>query len=446
LQAADVGFEAGVRQLLELMAIASVSSDPARTTEVARAAIWLREHLQRIPGLAVELLELPGAPMLLARTRPIPGAPTVGLYGHFDVVDAIPAQWHRDPFTPVVEDGVLYGRGSADSKAQLWTLVKALDAFSADGGPPCNVVLMLDGEEEVGGTGLAEYAETHASEMACDYLFAADANFLTPTTPTLVTRLRGYVSFDVIVHGIGADVHPNFSGVAPNPINVIARIAAALDGDGRRVELPGLYDTVVPPSDDERAQWATLGRDEAALGTELRIDVLGGDPAIHPLERMWARPSFDLIGITEPVKPRTIPARAVARMRVSLVANQSPSHVLDLLTARIRALTPAGMRTEIAGARMSAPAHFELTSRARVAADRAFRAHFGHRPMCVGSGATVPALVRLHAALHPQMLVSGFGLPDDNPHGVDEHFTLEQLRLGTRTVITLLDELASGAP
>jgi acetylornithine deacetylase/succinyl-diaminopimelate desuccinylase-like protein len=263
-----------------------------------------------------------------------PGAPVLGLYSHYDVQPPDPLElWDSDPFEPVVRDGALVGRGVRDDKGQLVAGLKAVEYALAAGGPPVNMRLFYEGEEEIAGSSLAKVLRAGVERWRCDCVFVVDGQFAEPGLPTVLTALRGVLLFSIEVKGPATDLHSGlFGGVAPNPINALTRILAQLTDDEGRVLVPGFYDGIVPPSEAERAGWERLTLTDESLRVEIGAAALVGEPGHSSIERLWARPTFDVHGIRggyvgEGVKT-VIPATATAIAGMRLVPGQDPARIL----------------------------------------------------------------------------------------------------------------------
>jgi acetylornithine deacetylase/succinyl-diaminopimelate desuccinylase-like protein len=349
--AAD-GRDRALADLIELVRIPSVSTDPAYAGDVARAADWLA---QRLRGLGLDVTVEPGDPhpVVCAEWMGRPGAPVLGLYSHYDVQPPDPLElWDSAPFEPVVRDGALVGRGVRDDKGQLVAGLKAVEYALAAGGPPVNLRLFYEGEEEIAGSSLAEVLRAGAQRWHCDCVVVVDGQFAEPGLPTMLTGLRGVLLFSIEVKGPATDLHSGlFGGVAPNPINALTRILAAVTDDEGRVLVPGYYDGIVPPSEDERAGWERLTLTDESLRAEIGAAALVGELGHSAIERLWARPTFDVHGIRggyvgEGVKA-VIPATASAIAGMRLVPRQDPARILDALRAYVARVAPPSVSVTV---------------------------------------------------------------------------------------------------
>jgi acetylornithine deacetylase/succinyl-diaminopimelate desuccinylase-like protein len=449
LGSARAGREAAENDLFELLAIPSVSALPEHLHDCRLAAEWVVDRLKR-QGMYVELAEVvPGGhPVVMAEWLGREGGPTLTIYGHYDVQPPDPLEeWTSPPFRPTVRDGYVYARGADDNKAQFLASVKAVEHWFANGRPPLNVRFLIEGEEEVSGRSLPDYVRANAEKLRTDYLLIADGAFAAPGLPELVTGLRGLLYTEIEVTGPRVDLHSGlFGGVAPNPFNSLAHILAGLKDREGRIHIPRFYDDVQPPSPQEIEGWGRIGLDEEELKQLIGVDVLPGEPGYSVLERRWARPTLDVHGImggfTGAGSKTVIPARARAKVSTRLVPNQDPAKVLIGLREAVQALATPGTRAEVTVLNSALPVLIDATHPGIEAASKAFAAAYGRRPVLVREGASVPVTIDFQQVLGTNLVVTGFGLPDDGLHSPNERMSLDQYHRGTETVIHLMNELA----
>jgi len=437
--AAD-GRDRAVSDLVELVRIPSVSTDPAYAADVVRAADWLAERLRAL-GLAVTVAPGDPHPVVLAEWMGRPGAPVLGLYSHYDVQPPDPLElWESGPFDPVLRDGALVGRGVRDDKGQLVAGLKAVEYALAAGGPPVNLRLYYEGEEEIAGPSLAAVLRAETKRWHCDCVYVVDGQFAAPDLPTVLTALRGVLLFSIEVEGPSSDLHSGlFGGVAPNPINALTRILAKLQDDDGRVLVPGYYDGIVAPSDAERAGWERLGLDEEALRAELGAAGLGGEPGHSAIERMWAWPTLDVHGIRggyvgEGIKA-VIPARASAILGMRLVPGQDPARIFASLQAYVAEVAPSNVRVTVRSRGQAPPMAFSPDGPGGLAMLDALRETFGVEPMLGRMGGSIPVSADFAATVADDVVVLGFGLPDDGNHAPNERFRLAQFHGATETLL-----------
>ncbi|MFO0993965.1 MAG: M20/M25/M40 family metallo-hydrolase [Hyphomicrobiales bacterium] len=354
LREIDRNLDVAVGKLLDLISIPSVSSEPSRGPDIARAAQWLSQELSSI-GFATEIVQTKGHPVVLAHSHSNPGGEQKRLlfYGHYDVqpIGALD-QWAHPPFEPklIEEDGLnrFYGRGAADSKSQLWTFIEALRAWkSVKGDFPTEIIVMLEGEEECGSPSLPEFIERRRQDLACDVAFICDAEMWSPTQPAITTQLKGLVHERVTISAPNPDLHSGLYGaVAANPIRILSAILAALHDDKGRVTIDGFYDDVREIPEPLRKQWNELSRHPGLFDS---VELKGGviEEGYAPLEAMWGRPTVDINGITGgnqgPGERSVLPGTATARLSFRLVAGQEPGESPSTLPQTRRVADPEGV-------------------------------------------------------------------------------------------------------
>jgi acetylornithine deacetylase/succinyl-diaminopimelate desuccinylase-like protein len=445
--------EAGLLSgLSELLAIPSISTRAEHRGDLVRCADWLAAELTRI-GFATECRETPGHPVVLGEWRGAPaGAPTVLIYGHYDVQPPEPLElWSSPPFVATVRGGRLYARGAADDKGQLWIHLKALEACLATRGTlPVNVVLLLEGEEEVGSPSLPGFLAAHRERLACDYVVISDTMMLAPGVPNILGSMRGLAYFELTARSAATDLHSGqYGGVAANAATGLAKaLATLLDADGR-VAIAGFYDDVREPSSLRRGEIGRLAFDARGFAAEVGLDSLTGERGYGALERIWLRPACDVNGMeagyTGEGAKTVIPAQARAKVSFRLVPDQSPERVERQLRDHLDRLAIPGVRVELRGVH-GAPPWTARSSVALAAARRALAAEFEHEPVIGGTGGTIPIVPELARHFDAEILLVGFGLPGENAHAPNEWIELENLRRGMRAIVRLYEELAGPSP
>ena len=460
-----------VAELKELLRIPSISTDPARMGDVRRAAEFCRAELERIGMQRARLYETTteeqivtgeagtgrvvpprlGHPLVLAEWLGAGAeAPTVLCYGHYDVQPAEPLEeWISPPFEPTERDGNLYARGAVDDKGQMWMHVKALESlFATHGGRlPVNVRVVLEGEEEVGGEGIAAYVREHGEELKADVALVSDTEMFAPELPTLCVGLRGMIYTEIEVRGARTDLHSGiYGGAAPNPFVALAQIIAKLKDEDGRILIPGIYDRVSRPTEAELAAWRALPFDEAEyLAAEVGSAELVGEPGYSVLERLWARPTVEVHGMpggfTGVGAKTVIPARAVAKVSLRLVPEMTPSEVYEQLRLYVQAIKPKGV--EVATRLIhSGEAIVVSTDNAFLkAATEAMHEVWGKETVFVRGGGSIPVVGDFVRELGMPTVMMGFGLPDDNLHAPNEKFHLGNFHRGIASVISFMERL-----
>jgi acetylornithine deacetylase/succinyl-diaminopimelate desuccinylase-like protein len=450
LRRAKEGRDQAQADLLEFLAIPSVSALPTHDADTRRACEWTAERLRRM-GMAVEVADVAGGrhPVISAEWLGRPGKPTLAIYGHYDVQPPDPVdEWRTPPFEPTIRDGRVYARGACDNKGQVLAGIKAAEHAFASGGPPLNLRFLIEGEEEISGPSLPRFLRENAARIPSDYVLIADGEFTAPGLPNLLTGLRGLLYTEIVAEGAAADLHSGiFGGVAPNPLNTLAHVISALKGRDGRVTIPGFYDDLVPPSEEEVAAWDRV-KDEATLKRLMAVRALEGEEKFSPAERTWGRPTLDVHGIVGGFigeGPKTvIPARAKAKVSMRLVPRQDPDKIFDSLAAYLEGLETPGVKLSLARLGQAPPVVAGVDHPGIAAARRAYVKSFGAEPVLVREGGSVPVSVDFQEALRPMLMLTGFGLPDDALHSPNEKMDLEQYHLGTEMVLHLMEELVAG--
>ncbi|MEL6896099.1 MAG: dipeptidase [Planctomycetota bacterium] len=429
--------DAMVDDLKDWLRIPSVSSDSSRTADVDRAANWLLEKFQS-SGLTCEKISTQGHPIVLAETPPVENAPVVMVYGHYDVQPEPPLElWDSPPFEPEIRDGNIYARGATDDKGQLLTHIQSVTRLLAAGEQlPIQVKFLIEGEEEVGSQQLEQYLPSLRDRCACDCIVVSDSSQYADGQPAITYGLRGICTYEMVVSGPDRDLHSgSFGGSVMNPGIALSKILAAMvDAEGR-IQIPGFYDDVVAMKDVERQSFAALPGDDASFADSLGVQQLHGEAGYTSLERRWARPTFDVNGITcghqgEGVKT-IVPAKASAKFSFRIVAIQDPEKITAGIQAFLDVNTPPGVTVQLlpdhgAGAMLA-----NVESPFVAAAKQAIQHAFGVAPVMIREGGSIPILGDMQRELDADCLLLGWGLDDDNLHSPNEKFRLADYQRGT---------------
>ena len=437
-------------ELDDFLRIESVSADPGRNGEVRRAAEWIVAELTRL-GVDEATIHETGAHPIVTGEWLGAGedAPTVLVYCHYDVQPADPLdEWVRPPFEPRHEDERVYARGAGDDKGQLFMHLKAVEAWMRTAGRlPVNLRFFFEGDEEVGSEPIEQFIADHPELLQADVCVVSDGDtFDDDGTPAIGYGLRGIAYWEVRVHGPRQDVHSGqYGGGVDNPANVLVRMLASLVDDGR-ITVPGFYDDVVELTDDERAAYAALPFDEAAWRDETGVPAaMAGEPGYTLLERLSARPTFDINGIwggsTGEGAKTIIPAWAAAKISTRLVPNQDYRTVERAMQAHLEAIAPPTVRVDVRIIHGGAPVITPLDHPGVGPASRALEAGFGTAPLFQRSGGSVPVVAALDAQLGLKTLMVGFANPTGNFHAPNEWMSMLNLRNGMVSLVHLWHEL-----
>lgn len=436
-------------ELVEFLRIPSVSARSEHREDMARAANWLAESMASA-GLTATVMPTPGHPVVLGEWRKAgDGAPTVLIYGHYDVQPVEPLDlWTTPPFEPSVRDGRLYARGSVDDKGQLFLHVKALEALLAVyGSLPVNVVVLAEGEEEVGSEHLEEFVRQNEDRLQCDAVVISDSAMFAEGIPSILSSLRGLAYFEINVRGPASDLHSgSYGGAVVNPAMALARILATLHDENGRVAIPGFYDAVSEWPAHVREQMRQLPFSDENFRAETGAPALGGEKGYTTLERLWTRPTCEvnglLSGYTGEGAKTVLPSTAMAKVSCRLVPDQDPQTVERLLKAHVEKVAPAGVTATATALHGGRPWRAELDGPLYDAAREALAAAFGREPVIVGEGGSIPVVNDFARILGAPVLLMGFGLPGENAHAPDEWISVDNFRRGMRAAAVLYQRLA----
>ncbi|MCU0917323.1 MAG: dipeptidase [Planctomycetes bacterium] len=432
-----------IEELKQFMRIPSVSAQEKHDADTRACAQWVVDHLKGL-GFQAGLIDIGGKPIVRAAKKG-KSSKRVLIYGHYDVQPEDPVgEWKTPPFEPTIRDGILYGRGATDDKGQVFTHFKAVESLlKTEGGLPCEVLFLLEGEEESGGDALARYVSQAKDELKADAVVVSDSTMYDANTPAITYGLRGIIALEAIVRGPASDVHSGaYGGGVANPAMVLAQILAACVSREGKVLVPHFYDDVVPLQDWERQSFRKLNFNDGALAKELNVPHLHGESGYSTLERLWARPTFEVNGIFggyQGQRSKTIiPASATAKITCRLVSNQDPARVRDLVIEHIRSVCPNTVRLEINEFGASPPVLFDVNNPMIRAAQEAIRKGFSRDTVFIRCGGSIPVVSTFVEQLGCPVVLMGFGLDSDGPHGPNEHFSLDSFRRGTKAAAQLL--------
>ncbi len=436
-------------ELREFVSIPSVSAKSEHRDDIRRAADWLLERLLEAGMATAEVHPTEGYPVIVSEWRGAPGAPTLLVYGHYDVQPPEPLEeWVSPPFEPEIRDGKLYGRGSVDDKGQLYLYIKAVEAhIAARGKLPVNLVFLIEGEEEVGSPNLEPFLVENRERFACDAVLISDTGMFAPGLPSITNGLRGLAYMEVRVRGAAGDLHSGtYGGAVVNPANALARIIAQLhDADGR-VTIPGFYDGVMELSDATRERIAALPFRDEELRAEVGAPELGGEKGFGTLERIWVRPTLDvnglLSGYTGEGAKTVLPARAMAKISMRLVPGQNYRDIERKFTDHVLALAPPGVTVEVVALHGGEPWYADPKHTVFEVAADALEKAFGKPPVFIREGGSIPIVGAFEQTLDAPVVLLGFALPGSNTHAPNEWFSMENFALGTEAITLLLDGVA----
>lgn len=429
-------------ELNEFIRIPSVSTAPEHKPDIQKTAEWLADQLARIGMQNIQILPTGGHPIVFGECMCArEDAPTVLIYGHYDVQPADPLElWTTDPFKPDQRGDNLYARGASDMKGQVMASIKAVESVLQAGELPVNVKFILEGEEEIGSPNLVPFIKEHGKLLACDVALNPDTGMIGPDAPNITYALRGLAYFELRVYGPEHDLHSGlFGGVVHNTAIVLSELIAGMHDSSGRITLPGFYDDVRPLSAEERKELARLPLDEKHYLEQTGAPALFGEEGYSPSERVGARPTLDvnglLSGFTGVGSKTVLPAYAMAKISMRLVPDQDPKKVEEGLMAYLKERAPKTVRWEITNLSSDSPSISDINHPATQAMARALEAAWGVPPLYKREGGSVPIVGKMQHLLGVESVLTGFGLSDDNIHAPNEKLHLPTWYKGIQALI-----------
>jgi acetylornithine deacetylase/succinyl-diaminopimelate desuccinylase-like protein len=441
----DPGDAGYLRELAEFVAVPSVSRDASHDTMLA-AAQWLAGQLTFAGG---RVAETDGHPVVRGEWLGADGAPTVLVYGHYDVQPTGDlAEWETPPFELHADGDIVRGRGATDDKGPVYMVLKTAQAFMAqEGGLPLNVKFLFEGEEEIGSPHLPAFVRAHAGELAADLVISADGAMWRPTEPSLSLASKGLVTLDIVVEGAGGDLHSGrYGGTVANPLHALSEILASLHDSGGTVAVGGFYDGIPPLSPERRREIAAVPFDDARYLADIGLTEAHGEAGYSTLERLWERPTLEINGISGGGKYTVIPHAAVANVSCRLVPGQDPDKVIQAITAHVGALAVPGVRVVVHADEARVPAYTIPAGHPAIrAAAAALEAVYpGEQVLLACIAGTLPATDLFERVLGAKTLFFSFSTADEKLHAPNEYLRIRRLREGMRAWEHLWRLLAAG--
>jgi acetylornithine deacetylase/succinyl-diaminopimelate desuccinylase-like protein len=436
-------------ELLEFLRIPSISALPQNAPDVQRAAEWVAARMGAAGIEAVRVLPTGGHPVVYGEWLHAPGKPTVMIYGHFDTQPADPLElWTSPPFEPEIRDGRVYARGASDDKGNMLAPILAVEALlQSDGALPLNVKFFFEGQEEIGSPTLGPFVAANRELFACDLVVSADGGQWSETEPAILVGLRGGTAVQIDVRGPSRDLHSGmYGGAVNNPIHALSAILASLRGADGVIQVEGFYDGIPPLTDEERRQIAAPPFDEELLMEDLGIEALWGEAGYTPRERMWARPTLEIVGVWGGFQgagiKTVLPSEAHAKIVCRLVPGQDPAKVAEAIAAHVARNTPPGVTVNVERLGFTADAylmpadHWGNTATTEVLVEM-----YGREPYLIRTGGSIPVCTLFQKQLGAYTVNFAFGLEDERAHSPDEFFRLSSFRQGQSGYCKLLHRL-----
>lgn len=427
-------------ELFDFLRIPSVSADSAYKEDVFRAANFVADKLNAAGADNVEICSTPGYPVVYGEKLIDDKLPTVLVYGHYDVQPADPIElWDSPPFEPIIKDNKIYARGSSDDKGQMYMHIKALEVLLANGGTPCNLKFMFEGEEEVGSDNLENFVKANKSKLEADVILISDTGIISNEHPSITTGLRGLSYVEVKVTGPNKDLHSGmFGGQVANPINILCDMIASLHDENNRVTIPGFYDKVEDLSDAERAEMAKAPFSLEEYKKSLGIEDIHGENGYTTLERVSIRPTLDVNGIWGGYigagAKTVLPSVAHAKISMRLVPHQTSEEITKMFSDHFKKIAPKSVKVEVHPHHGGEPAVTLTDSSAYEAASKAMEETFGKKPIPMREGGSIPIVALFEQELGLKTVLMGFGLDEDAIHSPNESYGIFNFTKGIETI------------
>jgi len=428
-----------LKELQEFLKFPSVSTQSTHNKYLVQCAIWLKNHLECI-GLQARLIQTNRHPIVWARHKGQSSKRLI-IYGHYDVQPEDPIdQWRSDPFGPTIREGYIYARGATDDKGQLFAHIKGVESLIRTIKTlPCEVVFLIEGEEESGGASLSEYIKKNKTNLATDAIVVSDTAMFDENTPAVTYGLRGLVTMEVTVRTANRDLHSGiYGGVIANSVSVLSHIISKCTGTNGKIQIPGFYDNVRPLDDWEKENIRRLAYDDEKLIRETGSRQILGGIDFLTLEKIYAHPALDINGISggytgEGMKT-IIPSSATAKISIRLVPEQDPYKIADLLKEYINSICPIFASVEVQGPFAAAkPVLFDVDNLKIKAAWQALKHGFGADPVYIRCGSSIPVVSTFREELEKPVILMGFGLDSDGAHSPNERFKIANFINGAKT-------------
>ncbi|MEZ2446189.1 dipeptidase [Chitinophaga sp. RCC_12] len=427
-------------ELLALLRIPSVSADSRHNKDTQQCAEAVKVRLGEAGADKVEVCQTAGHPIVYGEKIIDPSLPTVLVYGHYDVQPADPLElWHSGPFEPVIKDGNIYARGSADDKGQFYMHVKAFETMNKTNTIPCNIKFMIEGEEEVGSANLGIFLKDNKERLKADVVLISDTSMISLENPSIDTGLRGLAYMEVEVTGPNRDLHSGvYGGAVANPATILAKMIASLHDENNHITIPGFYDKVQDLSAAERTALNAAPFDEEEYKKDLGVADVWGEKGFTTIERTGIRPTLEVNGIwggyTGEGSKTVLPSKAFAKISMRLVPNQDWHEISDLFTKHIEAIAPKSVKVKVTKHHGGSPYVTPIDSVAFKAAHKAIHATFGKDPIPVRGGGSIPIVALFEKELGLKTVLMGFGLDSDNLHSPNERYGLANYYKGIETI------------
>ena len=429
-----------LNELLELLKIPSVSADSKYNKDTRNCAEWVLNAMNNAGLKNTQLLETGGHPVVFGEYIFDASLPTIMVYGHYDVQPADPIElWDSPPFEPVIKEGAIYARGSADDKGQFYMHLKAVEAMIKSNELPCNVKVLIEGEEEVGSENLDVFIKENKELLSNDVIVISDTHMIDNETPSITAGLKGLAYMEVEITGPNRDLHSGtYGGSVANPINVLSKMIASLTDEDNHVTIPGFYDKVIEVSLEDRAEMGRAPFSSEAFKKSIDISEEDGEKGYTTPERQGIRPTLDVNGIWggyigEGAKT-VLPSKAYAKISMRLVPDQNSIEISELFQQHFESIAPKSVKVKVHTHHGGEPVVTDLNSKGYKAASLAMEKTFGKKPVPVRQGGSIPIVSLFEEELNTNCILIGFGLDSDEIHSPNEHYGLFNFYKGIETI------------
>ena len=433
-------------ELFDLLKIKSVSADSTFKQDVKDAAIFLKDNFEKIGCENIEIIETAGHPIVYADKIISKSAPTVLVYGHYDVQPADPVElWNNPPFDPIIKktnihpDGAIYARGACDDKGQMFMHLKAFEYMKKFDKLKCNVKFMIEGEEEVGSVNLEKFIVENKEKLSNDVILISDTGMIANDIPSITTGLRGLSYVEVEVTGPNRDLHSGlYGGAVANPINILSKMISSLHDENNKITIPGFYDKVLEMTESERKEVSKIPFSKEDYESKIDINSTYGEKGYVTNERNSYRPTLDVNGIwggyTGECAKTVIPSKAYAKISMRLVPNQESQNITRLFSDHFEKICPSGVKVKVTPHHGGEGYVTQTDSIEYRAAEKAYLEAFGSKPIAQRSGGSIPIVPLFEKVLRSKSILMGFGLDSDAIHSPNEKFGLFNFFKGIETI------------
>lgn len=449
LKFAHENYQEFINELSDFLRIKTVSTDSAYASDLVAGAHWLVNYLNSLGADDTRILKTQKHPVVYGNlSKAGKDKPTILVYGHYDVQPADPlALWKSDPFVPTIKDNLLFARGSSDMKGQMMIVLGAIKSAASTGKLPVNIKFMFEGEEEIGSPSIQTFLGEHKELFKSDFVLNLDAGMISKDKPTIVYGLRGLAYFEIYVTGPAQDLHSGlFGGVVYNPIQALSELIAGMKNSDGVIQLPGFYNDVIPLSMEEKAALEKLGMNDQFYKDQTGVNDLYGEKGYTPTERIGARPTLDVNGIISGYVgegPKTvIPSKALAKLSMRLVPDQTPEKVKQQLIKHMEQKAPKQIHWEVKMLASDPASLTDMNFYATRCFAKSIQEVWGVPPVYHRGGGSIPIVSHMQKILGAESVLSGFSLPEDNIHSPNERLDLDVFKKGIDTTIHFLFSIA----